>query len=119
VDDSLGEFRGCERAAVDVGPIANNHVGRCRTIRLGEHRAFGGSSGGLSTLASIPFFLIGVASTGWAWATEKFPALDNLFSGGRPYRHVPIDDDGQSARDITITFAYLIFLLSSTLQPKS
>lgn len=98
--DSLGEFRGCERAAVDVGPIANNHVGRCRTIRLGEHRAFGGSSGGLSTLASIPFFLIGVASTGWAWATEKFPALDNLFSGGRPYRHVPIDDDGQSARDI-------------------
>jgi hypothetical protein len=44
--------------------------------------------------------LIGVASTGWAWATEKFPVLDNLFSGGRPYRHVPIDDDGQSARNM-------------------
>lgn len=65
-----------------------------RSIRLGEHRAFGGSSGALSTLASIPFFLIGVASTGWAWATEKFPQLDGLFGGTRPYRHVPVDDDG-------------------------
>jgi hypothetical protein len=75
-----------------------NHGGRQRgSIRLGEHRAFGGSSGAISTLASVPSFLIGVGAAGWAWLSEKVPFVENLLSGGgsRPYRHVPLDDDAE------------------------
>jgi len=66
-----------------------------RSIRLGEHRAFSGDSRVISTLASIPYFLIGVASVGWAWASEKIPYLKDMVSGTRPYRHVPTDDDAE------------------------
>lgn len=66
-----------------------------RSIRLGEHRAFGGD-GALSTLASIPFFLVGAAQEGWAWVVRKVPYLDDLFTRrSSPYRQVPIDDDGE------------------------
>lgn len=66
------------------------------TIRLSDHRAFGGSSGPLSTLASIPYFLVGVGATALAWVYDKVPFLQGVFGGGRPqYRHVPIDEDGE------------------------
>lgn len=65
------------------------------TIRLQDHRAFGGSSGALSTLASVPYFLLGVASVGVAWISERIPFLQGLFASRSNYRQVPVDDDGE------------------------
>lgn len=67
------------------------------TIRLGDHRAFGGGGGGgvVDVLASVPYFLIGVTKEAWSWVERKVPFLDGLFTRGTPYRHVPIDDDGE------------------------
>lgn len=69
-----------------------------RSIRLGEHRPFSGGEGSdlLSTVASVPYFLIGVSQAGWAWLERKVPFLEGLFSRRTPYRQVPIDDDGES-----------------------
>ncbi|ORY35539.1 hypothetical protein BCR39DRAFT_567933 [Naematelia encephala] len=67
------------------------------SIRLGDHRAFGSdaSSGALSTLASVPYFLIGVAQASWAWVVRKVPVLEDLFGRRMPYRQVPLDDDAE------------------------
>lgn len=67
-----------------------------RAIRLSEHRAFGGESGALSTLASVPYFVLGVAATAAAWIQERIPFVRGLFPGGqRSYRTVPIDEDAE------------------------
>ena len=68
-----------------------------RSIRLGEHRAFGGEgqSGLLSTIASIPYFLIAITQAGWAQVERRIPFLGGLFTRREPYRQVPIDDDGE------------------------
>lgn len=76
-----------------------NKAGRPGSIRLGEHRAFGGGddrSGPLAVIASVPYFLLGVTQAGWAWVTQRVPFLDGLFVRSEPYRQVPIDDDGES-----------------------
>jgi len=72
-------------------------AGRPGSIRLGEHRAFGGegASGVLHTMASVPYFLHGVAQEGLAWLEREVPFLENLFSRRTPYRSVPIDDDAE------------------------
>ncbi|KAJ9098981.1 hypothetical protein QFC20_005799 [Naganishia adeliensis] len=63
-------------------------------IRLSEHRAFGGSSGALSTLASVPYYMLGVASAAAAWMQKQIPFIRGLFPGGRnTYR--PIDEDAE------------------------
>jgi hypothetical protein len=67
-------------------------------IRLSDHRAFGGGSHALSTLASVPYFLLGVASVGLAWLAERVPFLEGLFSGRSSYRTLPIDEDGACCR---------------------
>lgn len=70
--------------------------GRHGQIRLGEHRAFGGGdSSVLNTLASIPYFLLGVLSAAWAVAERRSPALGRLFRRRQPYRSVPVDDDAE------------------------
>jgi hypothetical protein len=62
---------------------------------LGDHRAFGGDSGTLSTLASIPYFLVATTQATWAWVVERVPFLDDMFARRMPYRSIPIDDDGE------------------------
>ncbi|WWD19083.1 hypothetical protein CI109_103541 [Kwoniella shandongensis] len=71
--------------------------GRSGSIRLGEHRAFGGdtTSGVFATLASVPLFLIAIGQEGLAWITRKVPFLEDLFARRTPYRQVPIDDDAE------------------------
>ncbi|KAK4688992.1 hypothetical protein P7C73_g1101, partial [Tremellales sp. Uapishka_1] len=71
--------------------------GRSGSIRLGDHRAFGGDStaGVVNTLASVPYFLIGASMAGWAWVTRKVPFLDDLFARRSAYRTVPLDDDAE------------------------
>ena len=70
---------------------------RIRAIRLGDHRAFAGEagSGAFSTIASVPYFLIGVSQAGWAWVVQKVPFLEDLFARRAPFRQVPLDDDAE------------------------
>lgn len=65
-------------------------------IRLSEHRAFGGATGPLSTLASVPYFLVGIGAASIAWVSDKVPFLQDLFQGRRSrYSTVPIDEDAE------------------------
>ncbi|KZV85936.1 Oligoxyloglucan reducing end-specific cellobiohydrolase [Exidia glandulosa HHB12029] len=70
-------------------------------IRLPDSNSFR-ESGPLSTLASVPWFLIGVAGIAWNWVRSiQLPfAVDNTFrsSRRRGYRHVPVDEDAQVLR---------------------
>ncbi|KAL7415743.1 hypothetical protein BDY24DRAFT_337902 [Mrakia frigida] len=68
------------------------------SIRLGEQRPFGGpDSGPFEVLASIPYFLIGAAGAGIAWAQEKWEGFSG--SGRRGgYRTVQVDDDAEILR---------------------
>lgn len=74
-------------------------AGRPGAIRLGEHRAYGGdaAAGVLSTLASVPYFILGLVSAGWSALERRVPALERFSFGRRraPYRAIPIDDDAE------------------------
>ncbi|PPQ80721.1 hypothetical protein CVT25_001841 [Psilocybe cyanescens] len=69
------------------------------TIRLpGEARpAYGGDTGVVATLASIPWFIIGVAGIAWEWVSSRVQE-SNLFRSRRGYRNLPIDEDAQILR---------------------
>ncbi|KAH9479087.1 vacuolar protein sorting/targeting protein PEP1 [Psilocybe cubensis] len=68
------------------------------TIRLpGDSRpAYGGDTGVLATLASVPWFIIGLAGIAWEWVVSR--ADTHLFRSRRGYRNVPIDEDAQILR---------------------
>ncbi|KAF8798604.1 vacuolar protein sorting/targeting protein 10 [Phlegmacium glaucopus] len=71
------------------------------TIRLpGEVNrlpAFGGDTGVIATLASIPWFIVGVTGIAYQWVASR---VDMYFfrSQRTGYRHVPIDEDAQILR---------------------
>lgn len=75
------------------------------TIRLpGETGAlpFRGSYGGIgesgivATLASVPWFLVGVAGVTWEWVTSRFD--EYALRSRRGYRNLPVDEDAQILR---------------------
>ncbi|KAK1231898.1 vacuolar protein sorting/targeting protein PEP1 [Marasmius sp. AFHP31] len=79
------------------------------TIRLpggdASRSGFRGSSSGgiMDTLASVPWFLLGLGQIAFSWAEEKVDDLKNAMGGGygrgnRGYRNVPIDEDAQVLR---------------------
>lgn len=71
---------------------------RAGSIRLGDHRAFGGdsTSGVLAVIASVPMFLIAIGQEGWAWVTRRVPFVEDLFTRrSSSYRSVPVDEDGE------------------------
>ncbi|KAJ7626363.1 vacuolar protein sorting/targeting protein 10 [Mycena polygramma] len=75
-----------------------NRSGLARgTIRLpGDGSGFGHHSGGaLDTLASIPWFLIGITGIAWEWTTSQFRTA---FPIRRGYRNIPVDEDAQILR---------------------
>ncbi|KAJ7132166.1 vacuolar protein sorting/targeting protein 10 [Mycena epipterygia] len=76
-----------------------NNSGLARgTIRLpGDGTpAFGRhSSGVIDTIASIPWFLIGLAGIAWEWTTSRF---QTRFPARRGYRNLPVDEDAQILR---------------------
>lgn len=76
------------------------HKGQSGSIRLGDHRAFSSGPGSsvVDLVASVPYFVLGVAQEAWAWVERKVPLLDGLFS--RRYRSLPIDDDGEWCRRV-------------------
>ncbi|KAI0750610.1 Oligoxyloglucan reducing end-specific cellobiohydrolase [Irpex lacteus] len=71
------------------------------TIRLpgpeGNSR-YSGGSGVLSTLASVPWFLIGLGGIAWEWVSSKFESTTTRFRPRRGYRHIPVDEDAQILR---------------------
>ncbi|KAI0057638.1 Oligoxyloglucan reducing end-specific cellobiohydrolase [Artomyces pyxidatus] len=71
------------------------------TIRLpGDSRpAFGGSDSGImGTLASVPWFVIGIAGIAWESVASTVQSLALGFRSRRGYRHVPVDEDAQILR---------------------
>ncbi|KAJ7113669.1 vacuolar protein sorting/targeting protein 10 [Mycena crocata] len=81
-----------------VGYWYYNKSGLARgTIRLpGDGTPFGRHSGGvMDTIASIPWFLIGIAGIAWEWTTSRF---QTSFPNRRGYRNLPVDEDAQILR---------------------
>ncbi|KAF8325469.1 Oligoxyloglucan reducing end-specific cellobiohydrolase [Cantharellus anzutake] len=54
-------------------------------------------SGVLSTIASIPWFVMGLAATAWS-AIANSPIWYSVFPRQRGYRHVPVDEDARVLR---------------------
>jgi hypothetical protein len=50
----------------------------------------------MATLASVPWFVIGVAGIAYEWVYSR--ADKYLFRSRRGYRNVPIDEDAQILR---------------------
>ncbi|KAI0685232.1 Oligoxyloglucan reducing end-specific cellobiohydrolase [Cytidiella melzeri] len=71
------------------------------TIRLpgpDSNRRYRTDSGTLATLASVPWFLIGLVGIGWEWVSSRFDSASTRFRSRSGYRHVPADEDAQILR---------------------
>ncbi|OAX38327.1 Oligoxyloglucan reducing end-specific cellobiohydrolase, partial [Rhizopogon vinicolor AM-OR11-026] len=75
------------------------------TIRLpgggygGDYSRLGSSgSGAFATLASVPWFLLGLAGIAFEWVASSFDAVSMGYRVRRGYRDVPVDEDAQILR---------------------
>uniref|UniRef100_D8Q2A4 Vacuolar protein sorting/targeting protein 10 n=1 Tax=Schizophyllum commune (strain H4-8 / FGSC 9210) TaxID=578458 RepID=D8Q2A4_SCHCM len=74
------------------------------TIRLpGDGRglsapSFGNDSSVLDTLASVPWFIIGITGIAYEWAASRVEGFFDGYRSRRGYRNVPIDEDAQILR---------------------
>ena len=96
-----GYGRGCVRLLPCVSTYADCLSGLCRAIRLpggdGGLR-YTGNSSVLETLASVPWFLIGLAGIAYEWVAERVDSVAVRLQGRRGYRNVPVDEDAQILR---------------------
>jgi hypothetical protein len=70
-----------------------------RTIRLpgdGRTPAYRDDSGVMATLASVPWFVIGIAGIAWEWVLSQLDSTG--FRSRRGYRDLPVDEDAQILR---------------------
>jgi hypothetical protein len=66
------------------------------TIRLpgdGSRPAYGGDTGVVATLASIPWFIVGVAGIAFEWVASRVDT--HMLNSRRGYRDLPVDEDAQ------------------------
>ncbi|KAG9313252.1 hypothetical protein JVU11DRAFT_6715 [Chiua virens] len=70
------------------------------TIRLpGDYARYSGSPAGmLDTLASVPWFLLGLAGIAYEYVSSKLESLSMGYRAHRGYRDLPIDEDAQILR---------------------
>ena len=69
-----------------------------RTIRLpGDGRSYRTESDWMDTLASVPWFLVGLAGIGWEWVASRMDSM-GVMRSRRGYRDVPVDEDAQILR---------------------
>lgn len=72
------------------------------TIRLpgGDHnrRGFSSDGGLVDTIASIPWYIVGVAGIAWEWVASRFDSFGTRYRARSGYRHVPVDEDAQILR---------------------
>ena len=79
-------------------------IGVNRTIRLpgSEPRytsyASSSDSGVLATLASVPWFLVGLGAMAYEAVASRFDGYRTRYRARRGYRHVPVDEDAQILR---------------------
>ncbi|KAK0452799.1 vacuolar protein sorting/targeting protein 10, partial [Desarmillaria tabescens] len=60
---------------------------------------YGGSNGGvMETLASVPWFVIGVAGIAWEWIVSHVESAGASLRTRRGYRNIPVDEDAQILR---------------------
>ncbi|OSD04902.1 Oligoxyloglucan reducing end-specific cellobiohydrolase [Trametes coccinea BRFM310] len=59
---------------------------------------FSRGSTALDTLASVPWFLIGLGGIAYEWVAERFDSLAVRFRGRSGYRNLPVDEDAQILR---------------------
>ena len=52
----------------------------------------------MSTLASVPWFLVGLGSIAWEYVAERLETLPLGFRSRRGYRDIPVDPDAQILR---------------------
>ena len=78
---------------------------RSRSIRLpgggdqrGRYPYRSGSSGMLDTVASVPWFLLGLAGAAWEWVSSRTDSFRTAYRARGGYRHVPVDEDAQILR---------------------
>lgn len=95
----MGLARGC----VYITPLIL--VGADRrpsTIRLpggdSNRRGLSSDGGVVDTIASIPWYVLGMAGIAWEWVASKFDTLGTRYRSQRGYRHVPVDEDAQILR---------------------
>jgi hypothetical protein len=73
-----------------------------RTIRLpgGDSvRMYRGESGVLDYMASVPWFLVGIAGIAWGSVLSVFESIGmEVRSRRRGYRDLPVDEDAQILR---------------------
>ena len=70
-----------------------------RTIRLpGDGRQYGHDSGIMDTLASVPWFLLGLAGIAYEYVASRLESLPLGFRSRRGYRDLPVDEDAQILR---------------------
>ncbi|OBZ73619.1 Vacuolar protein sorting/targeting protein 10 [Grifola frondosa] len=55
-------------------------------------------AGVVATLASVPWFLLGLAGIAWEYVAEKYDALVVRIRGRGGYRNLPVDEDAQILR---------------------
>ncbi|KAF9497875.1 vacuolar protein sorting/targeting protein 10 [Pleurotus eryngii] len=69
------------------------------TIRLPGDGAYRGrDSGVLDTLASVPWFVLGLVGIAWEWVSSRFESTATNLRNRRGYRNIPIDEDAQVLR---------------------
>ncbi|KAL6301716.1 hypothetical protein BKA93DRAFT_738184 [Sparassis latifolia] len=61
-------------------------------------RRYSNDSGVLATLASVPWFLIGVAGIAWEWVASTIESATLPMRSRGGYRTVPVDEDAQILR---------------------
>ena len=59
---------------------------------------YAGDSNVLDTLASVPWFLLGLAGIAYEWVAEHVGSLAAQTRHRTGYRHVPVDEDAQILR---------------------
>ncbi|KAJ7230698.1 vacuolar protein sorting/targeting protein 10 [Mycena pura] len=75
---------------------ANSGLARGNIRLPGDGPAFARqTSGVLDTVASVPWFLIGLGGIAWEWTNSRFRTR---FPNRRGYRNLPIDEDAQILR---------------------
>ena len=83
-----------------VGYYYYRKSGRARgTIRLpgdAARSSFAADSDWLDTLASVPWFIVGLAGIAWEWVVSQTDSMG--LRSRRGYRDVPVDEDAQILR---------------------
>ena len=52
----------------------------------------------MSTLASVPWYLLGLAGIAWEYVSSSVDSLTASFHSRRGYRDLPVDEDAQILR---------------------